>query len=292
MKLFPLPRRFVAIVLALLVVSAGAAVAQDQGRGGRGGPGGGRGGPGGFGGGGGGGFGVVDPTMGLLRVEAVQTELKIDEDQKEALKTLAERARPERPEGVDFRSMGEDERRAFFEKMQKEQREKASELKLELETVLLPEQIERLDEIAMQVRGVQALGDPEIAAKLNITDDQTKKMEEVRGSLREKMQSKMRELFTNRDENTGGNMREAFEEMRKGMEGEILAVLSDSQQKQFEEMKGEPFDMPEDAFGSRGGRGGGRGGPGGGRDGGGRDGGGRGRPSGGERPGGDRPPAN
>jgi hypothetical protein len=194
------------------------------------------------------------------------------------LTKLAEQARGERPEGVDFRNMSEEDRTAFFDKMRKEQEERNKKMKEQLEEVLLPEQIERLEQIGLQVRGVQALGDDDVAAKLNITDAQKKELAEVREKLQGEMREKMRELFSsgNRD-----GMREAFAKVRADMEKEVLGVLDSGQQKKFEELKGAKFEMPEGGVGRGGfgGPGGGRGGFGGGRPGG--DGaGGRGRPGG------------
>lgn len=70
----------------------------------------------------------------------------------------------------------------------------------------------------------------------------------------------------------GGNregIREKMQEMRKEAEGKVLAVLTGDQKKKFEEMKGEPFEMPQRTRTRGGGRrgGGGQG-----------EGGGRGRP--------------
>ncbi len=276
MKLSRIVTGLLAVALVAFMVSD--TLGQEEGRRGRGGPG--RGGPGGGfqrgpggpGGGPGGGFGRGgDITLGLLRVEEVRAELQIAPDQEEALTKLAEQARPERPD-ADFRSMSEEERTAFFEKMRKQMEEKNAEMKDQLIEVLLPEQMDRLDEIALQVRGVQALSDDEVAGKLKITDAQKKELDKVREDLQTKMRDQMRELFASGDRD---KMQEAFGTARKEMEDGILAVLSKDQQAEFEKMKGDPFEMPEGfgrgGFGSRGG--GGFGGPGGGRPGGGRPGG-------------------
>ncbi|MEC7409875.1 MAG: hypothetical protein VYB72_13735, partial [Planctomycetota bacterium] len=124
----------------------------QQGGGFRGGPG------GGFGSRGGGGS-----SMGLLRIEAVQTELEISPAQKEALDKLAEQGRGERPDFGNFREMSEEERREAFEKMRTQAEERAKEMMGQLEEVLLPQQLERLQQISLQIRGVQALEDPEVA---------------------------------------------------------------------------------------------------------------------------------
>lgn len=255
--------RFIAVALCVASMSLAAVVAQEAGRGGGrpggfgGRPGGFGGGPGGPGGGGPGGALGGDPTVMLLRSDQVREELEISPDQEEALQKLAEQMRPSRPEGMDFRSMSEEERNEFFQKMRSDAEKKTAEMKEKLEEVLFPEQTTRLEQIVLQVRGVQALNDPGIATELGITDDQTKELEEVRDSLREEMATKARQMFANRGE--GGGPREAFAELRKDMETKILAVLTQEQRSKFEEMKGEKFDLPEGAmFG--GGRGGDRGG--------------------------------
>ena len=288
MKLSRFVTGFVAVALMAFMVSDALGQGRRGGGGGRGGPGGGFQGRGGaFGGMGMGGRGGGDMKMGLLRVDAVKTELEVSPAQDEAIEKLTTQMREQMREQFggdrpDFRNMDEDERREFFDKMRKQAEEQAAERDAQLEEVLLPQQLERLDEIALQLRGVQALEDEKVVSKLKITDAQKEKMTEVQESLRERM----RETF--QGGGAGGNFREAFSKLREEMEKELLAVLTTDQQKQFEEMKGEKFEMPEGAFGAmgRGGPGGGfRGGPGGGRPGGGPGG------PGGRRRGGGRPEA-
>ena len=248
----------------------------QQGGGFRGGPGGSFGFRGGAGGGG--------SSMGLLRIEAVQTELEISPAQKEALDKLAEQGRGERPDFGNFREMSEEERREAFEKMRTQAEERAKEMMGQLEEVLLPQQLERLQQISLQIRGVQALEDPEVAKKLGITEEQKTKLAEARQAQGEKMREKMREMFQGGG-GPQGDLRESMMKMREEMEKDILSVLTTSQQEKFEEMKGEKFEMPQ--MMGRGGRGGfgqggqrGQGGPGGQRGPGGAQGG---------RRGGDRP---
>ena len=261
-------------LFALGLVALLACGAQAQGRPGQGGPGGGfrggSGGPGGPGGGFRGGFGGGPGggnSMFLLRIEEVQTELEISPAQKEALEKLAEQGRGERPDFGNFREMSEEERQQAFEKMRKQAEERAEEMKAQLEEVLLPQQLERLEQISLQLRGVQALDDPEVAAKLGLSEEQKTKLAEARQSQGEKMRERMREMFQGGGGGPQGDIREAMGKMREEMEKEILAVLTSSQQAKFEELKGEKFEMPENmgrgGFGGRGGQGGPGGAPGG-----------------------------
>ncbi|TWU49373.1 hypothetical protein [Rubripirellula reticaptiva] len=265
MKLSSSTFRLVAVILVSASMTVASAFAQDdggRGRGGRGGPGG-----GGFGGGRGGpGGGTMggDPTLSLLRVEAVRTELEVSPEQEEAITKLAEQMRPTRPEGVNFGEMSEEDRTAFFEKMRKEMESKSAEAKEKLEEVLFPEQLDRLKEISLQVQGSQALGNTEVAKELGISAEQKSKLEEVRETLRSEMQTKMREAMSNRDAGGGTGMREMFTKIQEEMDEKVFAVLTADQKAEFEKMKGKKFDMPEGAMGGgRGGPGGNRGGAGG-----------------------------
>ncbi len=267
--------RTVIAVLAVAVVALSVSDVLAQGRGGRGGFGG-PGGPGGFGGRGGG-----DPTLMLLQREEVREELDLFPDQEQALGKLREQAREEARGGgdIDFRSIRDaspEKRREIFEKLAKQRQEAEKKMRKQLEEVLLPEQLKRLDQIGLQVQGVRALQTDEVAAALEITDAQKEQFEKHR----EEMGEKMRAIMAAGDRE---NMREKMQELQTENEKQMLAVLTDDQKSEFEAMKGEPFELTERrGFGQRG-RGGrgdrGRFGRGGDRDG--DDGGGRRRGRGG-----------
>ncbi|TWU08529.1 hypothetical protein [Stieleria varia] len=265
--------------LGLFAFLATDVMAQGGGRG-PGGPGG----RGGFGGGPPGGFGRGggDMSMGLLRIDAVKKELELMPDQEEALKKL-EAERPERGErpNFDFQNATDEERQAFFDKRMKEQEEQTAKMREKLEEVLFPEQIDRLDEIALQLQGIMALSNPKVQKELEITEAQQKEMTEKRDGMREKMRGMMQEAFQSGDRD---KIREMMTKAQKDSETELLGVLTSDQKAKFEKMKGEKFEMPEgQGFGGfgRGGPGGGPGGPGGQR---GQRGGDRGQRGGGDRP--------
>lgn len=269
-----------ALGVALLVCAASVAEAQR--------PGGGR--QGGFGGGfGGPGQGVS--LLALLRIEAVQKELELTEDQVASIRKVSEELRPARGGRGEGRPGGEGQPRRrrggnddsdarangperFFVQQEgqpgpreiseedrarfREQAEaRAKKEREELAKILKPEQMKRLEEIRIQQAGPAALNFPDVAEKLKITDEQKEKM----GKAREESQAKMRELFTGARDGDREAARAKIAELRKETEEKVLAVLSEDQKKQFEDMKGKKFDMPENAGRGPGGRGpGGRGG--------------------------------
>ncbi|SRR6056297_151032 len=246
-----------ALTFALAAQTAGDVLAQGGGRGGRGGRGGGP--PGGFGGGRGGGS-IVE----LLAKEEVREELEMDEMQVEALGTVREslqedmRSMAQDIGGGNFREMSEEDRRKVFEKMQKKREELEEKVTQALDEVLLPEQSERLHQIRIQVQGIRALADEKVAEQLEITAEQKKEMEEVQDKMRSEMAEKFREA---RESGDFGAMRDLMPKMQEKTEAAMMEILTAEQKKKFEEMKGEPFEMPEN---DRGGFGGGRGGAGGG----------------------------
>lgn len=254
-------------------------------RGDRGGDRGGRGGGSMFGGRGGGsmfgGRGGGGSMLGLLSIEEVQKEIKVDEDQLAAVKKLRDGMRGERMDFSKIREASEEERQKMFAEMREKGEKRAKEATEQLEMVLMPGQLDRLREIWIQTMGLTALQNKEIAEELKITSEQTEKIKKAG----EEIQTTMREKFQEMREGGGGFSRENFAEMREKMqemmgtirkdhEDKVMGVLTSDQKKQFEKMKGEKFEMPERRGGPGGGRpqfGGGqrgqRGGEGGGRGG-------------------------
>lgn len=237
-------------VAAVLGSTAGSLLAQPPG--GPGGPGGGRGrGPGGgFGGG----------PLGLLMMPEVRTELKVTDEQQQKLRTAMEGLRPEGGGGQrgGFGNLSEEER-AEMRKRMEEMQKKADEA---MKSVLSEEQITRLRQLEIQRQGAGALGRPDVAEKLGLTDEQKAKMREIQEGARP-------------DFAAFGNLREASQEEREKVmsemrakrekaDADMMALLDAEQKAIWESLVGEKFNFPAPQFG---GFGGGRGqrGPGGGR---------------------------
>jgi len=157
-----------------------------------------------------------------------------------------------------LRDLPEEERRAKFEEMRGKLEATQKEMREQIYGVLMPHQVDRLKEINIQIRGPGALDDAEVAAELKITEDQKKQLIAVR----EEVGQKMREMFANRGEGRGEDMRAKFQEMQNQTIEKLLGVLTPEQRDQFEKMKGEKFELDRSQmFGVRGP--GGPGGPGG-----------------------------
>jgi Spy/CpxP family protein refolding chaperone len=293
-----------ALALAFLVAASAVAEAQQRG-GGRGF--GGR----GFGGPGFGGPGGADKVS-LLGNPQVQTELKIVPEQKLFLDDIIAEHREKQREifsGVDFRTLRdkpEAEREKLMADMQAKREKLNKDAEAGLQEFLSEEQITRLDQIALQLRGLRALTDDEVGKKLAITAEQKKKIEDAFEAGNEARRKMFEDMRGNRDggnrdggnrdggNRDGGNrdggdqqggrrggrggfdpaafaeIQKKMEEANKKTDASVLAVLSADQKTKYEALKGKPFELERRGFGGPGGFGGR---PGGGRppgDGGGR----------------------
>ena len=166
------------------------------------------------------------PVLMLANQKSVQEELKLSEQQ---IKKVAE-------VGKAMRLKAED----ITETDPKERMKKAMELFKRAETdvfaMLKPEQAKRMRQIALQQqRLARAFENPEVAKVLKLSDDQTKKMREVRESAA-KESAKLSEGAKSRDE-----ARKKMAEFSKATEEKLFKVLTDEQRTRWSELLGEPF---------------------------------------------------
>lgn len=252
--------RSVAIFGLMTVLTTSAVMAQEGGdrpRGDR--EGGGR----GFGFGGGGGFGGPGGMMRapqidratLLRADKIRQELKIEEAQAVTIDAALDAYREERessprPDREAFEKMSEEERMAYFTKMQKE-REELSKKTDEILIALLDEaQAKRLAEISIQVRmAMSATGTlkaEDIRSKLTISEEQVSKLDEVEKAAGAEMQKMFEEMRNNGPGGGGGGfeaMRTKMEEMRKKSTESAMVVLTDEQKTALDGLKGAAFEF-------------------------------------------------
>ena len=109
--------------------------------------------------------------------------------------------------------------------------------------------------------GTNVLHEGMIQVVLGLSEDQTKKMNALKETYNKNRQEMMDDI---RSQMQGGGdresmreamteMRESMVEMRQELEKNSINILSEAQQKQFNEMKGETFEFPQ-RRGRRGGR--------------------------------------
>ena len=221
----------------------------------------GKGGGRGFGAGMGGFFGggIDKPT--LLRMEQVQKELKVTDEQKtkiDAVLTASrERMRGQMPSG-GLRDLPQEEREKKMAEFRDARKKANEETEKELAKVLTADQSTRLDEITLQQRGAEGLKDEKVAKKLDLTKDQLTKIDEALAwgqAEQRKLMGEGRGQGKNVDREAFKQNQEKRDKIRKDMEAKALEALSKDQKEKFEKMKGKAFELDRSAI-FRGGRGG------------------------------------
>jgi len=172
----------------------------------------------------------------LIGNESVQKELKLDDSQVTKAKELADKNREKMTAArQDLQGLEQAERRTKMQELTREWN--ASTLKA-IGEFLKPEQIARLQQVSYQAQGANALSDPEVAKKLNLTDAQKSDIQTI---VTDSM-AEMREIFSSLQDDREAGMKKLAEH-RKGTLAKVTAKLNDEQQKAWKELIGSPFEV-------------------------------------------------
>ena len=189
----------------------------------------------GRGGAGGGMGGMAGP--GLIGNPAVQKELKLTDEQAEKAKDFAEEYREKTRESM-----------AKLEGLEGEDRmKKATELNManskagmkDVNAMLKPEQAKRFGQIVFQLRGIEALTDPDHAKALKVTADQSEKVK----SLIQDQRAETREAMQDSGGDRAASMQKVLK-IRKETNAKAMALMTPEQMTMYKEMSGETFEMP------------------------------------------------
>lgn len=119
-----------------------------------------------------------------------------------------------------------------------------------LTMILTPEQLQRIRKLWYQFRGMTALGDDEVAEKLELTEDQRKKIGESLETFRSDRKRLVQE--TRKTGKTGRKIRrEQLADLRETRDRELDRLLTPEQKKRFEslgedaELFGESLPVPK-----------------------------------------------
>jgi hypothetical protein len=227
-----------AIVLGVLVFGA---LSLAQGGGGR---------QRGFGGGGMG--GRNNPAM-LLRRSDVQTDLGISADQKSKLDDLMTSMRGQRGQGGA--GGGTPPTDAERQARRAEMESRMAEMQKKVDDILTQQQLGRLKQISLQLRGNMALTEPDIQKEVGLSGDQISKIKGLQETMQQASQSvmeKMRDQSITRDQAMA-----AFKTNTQAMNDSIGKILTHHQMDKLKELQGAPFKAdPAESMGGfgRGGR--------------------------------------
>jgi DNA-binding MarR family transcriptional regulator len=158
----------------------------------------------------------------LLRQKSVQQELKLTP---EVVKTIFEFTSREYDAEQRAEKLSEKEREQKFQEL-----EKANEKFLA--DTLTAAQRKRLDQITLQVTGLEQLTRPEVIKVLSITEEQQRKFKEMQKEAHKELE----EIIGAKE---GRN--EKLAKLRAEIDKKVLAVLTDKQKEIARELVGEPF---------------------------------------------------
>ncbi len=191
------------------------------------------------------GFGRGSSRSSLLRLvalEKVQKEMKLSEKQTTKVQEIVKKLGADMQE--QYTALREiedrDQRRAKLTELRDQFDQKVRE---QLGDVVEREQVMRLYQILMQVRAVvDSLANRYVAGRLELTDDQKNKLDEINKDVR----AKQSEVYTTLRDASDEQRSEAFQKLRKirsDADGEALALLTAEQKAAIEEMKGEKIEL-------------------------------------------------
>ena len=181
--------------------------------------------------------------LGLLGIEQVQKELKLNDETIAKVEKLREKIRGEMTEQYSAAREIEDreKRSAKYAELRDQSDQKARE---GLRDLLAREQMIRLYQIRLQVRAVvDSLESRYVAGKLELTDEQKEKLAKINKDA----QANRSELFSGMRDASDEQRREAFEKylkLRTETDEQALGVLTAEQKKALEDMKGKKIELP------------------------------------------------
>lgn len=181
----------------------------------------------------------------LASNEAVQIEIGATDAQKEEIAKLRESIRGGfSGNRTNVQNLTPEEREKLTAEFRQRIEERKKKAREGLAKTLQPSQMERLEQISVQVQGAAALITPEISTKLKLSEEQLAKLKAVDNETRQGMQG----VYQAANQQAA---RKILADLRKQSEEKALAVLSDEQKQQYTALKGKPFEFPLGVLGGR-----------------------------------------
>ncbi|MEX0703293.1 MAG: protein kinase [Planctomycetales bacterium] len=191
--------------------------------------------------------------LSVLTQESVREHLQLDAAQIARIDELAEERRNSYRNFFALRGR-RDQSREDREELEKLFGEQAREAQAQIAGILTPAQAERLRQIALQLRGTQAFGSPDLSGQLGLTAAQQLRIHDVK----EQAARDLREIFRGqgahrgeRDPGRDPEARKIVDVTRRTTNEKLLSVLTVEQRGRWLQLLGEPF-VGELRFGPRG----------------------------------------
>ena len=175
-------------------------------------------------------------AAGFLMAPNVQKDLKLTDDQvKKVQETLREIRESHQADYAALRDASPDVR---WTKMAALHETVSDEVKKALS--FSAEQSKRFDQISLQAHVLQAFGNPTVADKLKLTDDQKSKIHEIVEATRSSLAGAFNKDASEQERTDARNKRAAAQ---KENIAKVQALLSDDQKRAWKELTGEPIEI-------------------------------------------------
>src|SRR5258707_634160 len=196
----------------------------------------------------GGGMGLQPEGPALLLNASVQEELKLTDDQKAELKKLADK----RQEAVRKARQDNKDDKDKLQAAMKEITDDINKSATKTLDSLKDDQKKRFKQIGVQVKGIRAFSDDEVAKTLKLTD----KQKEEAKTQAEDLQKDVRELMTGagRDPEKRAEAQKKATELTTKATDKVVSSFSDDQKKTWKELTGEKFTYKPDPMPGGGGK--------------------------------------
>ena len=170
------------------------------------------------------------PPSSLLKHETARTALELDDTQQKLIDSaLASCAANQLSVNEQILAGADnDELQACLSRLQSAVNEATSQI----QAVLSTSQASRLEQLSLQRAGLSAFSRPEVARKLNLNDEQTRQINELRDSLRSMVQERKA------SEESNSNKQELADK-REQLMREALDILSHEQRMKWHELTGD-----------------------------------------------------
>jgi thymidylate synthase ThyX len=182
-----------------------------------------------------GGFGGGMSSAQLVQQKSVQEELKLSEDQVSKVQKASESVREKYKddlakirESKDFAKMGE-----LFRKI-------GEDTDKELANILKPDQTKRLKQIRLQLLGLRALQQEDVAKELKLTDKQKDEIKALSEDLAKDTRELMKDAF--KDAKKREEAQAKIKELNTETLDKVLKSFSADQKKAWSELTGPKFE--------------------------------------------------
>lgn len=186
-------------------------------------------------------------AVGLLAIDRVRDELKLDDVQAAtidaAIESYREERRDARPDRRGFRNLSDEEREA----RRAEQQKLAAKADEVIAVLLQPEQNARLKELTLQLKmkvdPIGMLKSEEMKSALSISEDQIAKIKAVEEDMRAEREQMMQSIRDSFSSGSGerpdfGQIRERMQKLSQKFSEQAVAVLTEDQSSQLQDRQG------------------------------------------------------